>query len=173
MSLYNNSSPEKDKHFAELLKKAMVDTYNNESKGFYVGYVMLKKVGNVQYALYFMTRNLRGLDAFLTASEKATSLIQQQNPKAFDENFENNLHSFLCQKRTNNEIYEWSLRNGKSKKYMAEFLKSLLKDNYIKISKISEKSKKGCFYLNYNYYKKRDNRIFIVRNESWQRRGLL
>ncbi|HFU75181.1 MAG TPA: three-Cys-motif partner protein TcmP [Arcobacter sp.] len=156
---YNAQTP---KEYIKHIEEAFLC----DEKYFTTSYV-LQADSNNYYALFFITKNLRGLEkAVITKwdldelcgegleKEKAPSLFETLEKEDKKENclniLEAKLKIFLSIERTNNEIFKFTLLNGFLLKHSNDILKQFqVKD----LLEFDRKVRKGSFYLKYENYK--------------------
>lgn len=144
-------------------------------KGFqnYLGYsyfvdnFSLKKEENTIFCLYFFTPHIKGFEKMLESkwkidTEEGRGWKYNGNfPSLFFEQKTNKLEELLLSfmknnKRSNYEIYEFTLRSGFLTKHATEVLSSLQSSNVLEVFsfKTNEKARKKSFYI--KYYKSSD-----------------
>lgn len=127
------------------------------------------------YALFYITKNLKGLEkAIVTKWEldglcgkgfeqkKAPSLFEELDKEEKNENCLDNwfkkIKVYLQSEKDNNEIYEFTLKNGFLLKHTNEVLKKLQTDNKLDFDR---KIRKSSFYLNYDSHRDNDIRYKV------------
>ncbi len=122
---------------------------------------------NNTYALFFITKNLKGLEKAVETKwkldelcgkgfeKKSTlSLFEEEEEEKQKENCLNELElklkKYLSIQRTNGELYEFTLVNGFLLKHTNAILKQFQSAN--KLSFVDDKRKKKTFYLDYKYH---------------------
>lgn len=123
------------------------------------------------YGLFFITKNLKGLEKAIETKWELDELCGQGFEKKYEEslffeldkeeekedcigNLEKKLKNYLSEKRTNNELYEFTLTNGFLIKHTNDILKKFQNNNQLVFDRYVRKS---SFYLNFDNY--RDNEI--------------
>ena len=142
----NNENATKAKDWLRIIKNAFVRAY----PGRYVGLAELASGPNY-YGLYFVCNHLKGLEKFLEIVQWVKeqrglqlNLFSAEEPEIL---------SYLSEWRTNNEIYEWMLQQGRDGKQARALLLELNNKGKITVSTCDgTKWKKGSFYLSYKYY---------------------
>ena len=132
-----------------ILKKAFVNSYPDH----YVSVAKLKAPHGI-YALYFMTRHIRGLDKFVEVVDSVAEQSQSQL-KLFTSTEDNDeTRQFLSVERSNKEVYEWMLKQGRVPKSARKILREMEKRGEINVrpTDATQQRRKGSFYLNYQHY---------------------
>lgn len=122
------------------------------------------------YALFFITKNLRGLEKAVETKWKLDKLcgkgFEQKKISLFDveekedkkedclEDLSKKIILFLRTKKNNNQLYEFTLKNGFLLKHINDILKKLQSENKLHFDR---KIRKNSFYINYENY--RDEKI--------------
>jgi len=137
-------------------------------KDFYLAPFSIKKRSNI-YGIIFGTGILRGLEKFLRVCWNQDNVSGEANynidddmvrngPTLYDELniskkiglFKKQLITFLGDFRSNNDLYEFTLRNGCLPRHTFEILCKLQKDRRLEIE--PSDTKKRSFYINWKYY---------------------
>lgn len=122
------------------------------------------------YSLFFITNHIYGLDRIIDTKWKLdsncgegfkkiktghlfTEMFEETDKENCLEKLENKLKDYLVEYRTNNEIYEFTLKTGFLPKQTSEILKILKNKN---ILKFNNDSKGNYFYIGWKYYKSSD-----------------
>jgi three-Cys-motif partner protein len=157
-------------HYASLIP---------ENSGFHVAPFSIKKEDTGMICgLIFGSNHLYGIEKFLIVAWKKDALTGEANydiedddirpdaPNLFEEfdkpkkldRFEKNLREYLRVKRTNKEIYEFTLLEGFLPAHTNQILGEMEKNNHLKICTISGETRKKGYYINHNY----DERVRIL-----------
>ena len=132
-----------------ILKKAFVSSYPKH----YVAVAKLQAPHGV-YALYFMTRHIRGLDKFVEVVDAVAEQSQNQL-KLFTSTEDNDeTRQFLSVERSNKEVYEWMLKQGRVPKSARKILEEMEERGEINVrpTDATPQRRKGDFYLGYKHY---------------------
>jgi len=157
---------ETPKEYIEHIKEAF--SFNDK---YYTTSYVLQSYSKNYYALFFITKNLKGLEKAVEAKWKLDELCgkgfeQKKAPTLFDgineeekkenclEDLSKILKIYLKDKRNNNELYEFTLKNGFLLKHINEIMRILQNDNKLIFNR---KIRKNSFYINYENH--RDNNI--------------
>lgn len=159
---YSVKSP---KEYIEHIQKAFSFT----EKYFTASYILESDSKN-QYALFFITKNLKGLEKAVHTKweldklcgkgfeqKKAPSLFEAVDKEEKNENclevLDNKLNIFLQENKTNNELYEFTLKNGFLIKHTNEVLRKLQNNNKLIFDR---DIRKNSFYINYKNHQNKD-----------------
>lgn len=160
-----NYTAESPKKYIEHVEKS----FSFEKKYYTTHFRLRATSSNNMYALFFITKNLKGLEKAIETKWKLDelcgkgfekkvnlSLFNEEDKEEEKENclydLELELKKYLSIQRTNGELYQFTLENGFLLKHTNAILKQLQKDN--KLSFIEDKRKKRTFYLSYEYFNK-------------------
>lgn len=149
----------------DLIKK-IEQSLSFGEKYFSTSYHIKNQQGNY-YALFFVTSHIYGLEKILEVKWK----LDDQQGSGFNntnqgdmfletqkiEELKENLKLFLHESKNNNEIYEWTLKQGFMPKHTNQILKELQNNNRLKNT--PDSIRRGSFYVNYNNYKKQKVKI--------------
>ncbi len=151
-------------------------SFNNQY--FTTSYKLRATNSNNDYALFFITKNIYGLEKAVETKWKLDKLcgegFAKKQPNLFENEFKNKeqedcLNSFkkkliiyLSEEKTNNEIYKFTLTNGFQIKQANEILKELCLNNGCTFDR---NIRKNSFYLNYTNYKNEEIKYRIKINE--------
>ncbi|WP_092735000.1 three-Cys-motif partner protein TcmP [Algoriphagus alkaliphilus] len=159
--------------FIENLKSAFREYLGNE---FYVDSFIITREKNQFFCLFFFTSHIYGFEKMLDAkweidSEEGRGWTYKNPdlPTLFNQSGSNRVNrlekfflSFLKESRTNAEIYAATLHQGFRPTHAVEVLKGLSGQEKISVtSNDGQKIRKGSYYINYNDYCDRPNRISI------------
>jgi len=154
------------------------ETFLCNQKYYTASYILQAKSSNY-YALFFITKHLRGLEKAIDTKWNLDTLCgqglkKQQQKSLFEEedkeeekqdcidNFRKKLLLYLKQERTNNEIYLFTLTNGFLIKHTNVILKNLqLKEELT----FDREIRKNSFYLNYKNYRDKEIKYKVKINE--------
>ena len=156
--------------YVEYIKDAV--SFNDD---FYSASYSIQRDSKNYYALFFITNHIYGLDRIVETKWKLDNncgdgFKQEQNINLFTDIFEKEkkencldkleiyLKQYLKDSRTNNEIYEFTLKMGYMPKQTNEILKVLKNNNILKFSK---EKKNNYFYIAWKYYKDEDIRYEV------------
>ena len=131
------------------------------------------------YALFFITKHLKGLEKAVTTKweldklcgkgfekKQPQSLFETEDKEDKKENclekFKSKLMTYLRQERTNKEIYLFALTNGFLIKHTNDILKKLQSDGKLDFDR---KVRKSSFYLSSNHYKDNEIKYKVKINE--------
>ncbi len=138
-----------------------------DSKYYSASYRLRAENSNNYYALFFITKHIRGLEKAIDTKWKLDELCGEgfektQHKSLFEEEekedkkenciakFKDKLIEYLYTERTNNEIYTFSLINGFLIKQANDILRQLSTDNKLCFDR---EVRKNAFYLTYKNYK--------------------
>jgi len=138
---------------------------------YYTASYILQSDSKNYYSLFFITKNLKGLEKAVETKWGLDTLCgkgfeQKKKPSLFaDEEKEEKkedclgslyekLKIYLKIKKTNNELYEFTLKNGFLLKHTNDILKKLQNENKLHFDR---DIRKNAFYINYENY--RDDNI--------------
>lgn len=121
------------------------------------------------YALFFMTSHILGLQKIIEVKWK----LDEQQGSGFDNTnqadmflevektsqLETVLKNYIQEPKNNNELYEWTLKQGFKIKHTVDILKKYQEINQIRIT--PENTRKGSFYLNHECYKNNNIKIQV------------
>jgi len=161
-----NYDVDSKEEYIEYIKNAF--TYNE--KYYTSSFILESKPQKNKYALFFITKNLKGLEESIKIKWKLDEICgkgHQEKPDLglFNDEFnkqdkenclsilEKELKMFLQTNRTNLEIYEFILKKGFLIKDATNILKNFEKENKLHFS-VEKSRKKKSFYLSYQNYKK-------------------
>lgn len=154
--------------FIEQLKNAFANYLGNR---FFVDTFTIQKDPQTVFCLFFFSSHIKGFEKMLEAKWKIDNeegkgweykenqiglfVTQKTNP------LEKKLIEFLTEKkRTNAEIFEFTLRCGFRATHTVDVFKSLQKNGKLLVEpKKDEKLRKGAFYIAYEYYKNEPDRV--------------
>lgn len=127
---------------------------------FSTSYYIKNKQGS-HYALFFITAHIYGLEKIVEVKwklddQQGSGFNDSTQQDLFLENekiseLENNLKDYLETSRNNNEIYEWTLKQGFSPKHTAKILTDFAKNKEIEVEYFL-KAKSG-YHINHGNYK--------------------
>jgi len=154
------------KEYIEHIKQAF--SFNEK---YYTTSYILQSDSKNDYALFFITKNLKGLEKAVETKwnldklcgkgfeqKKAPSLFEKEEKEEKKENcleaFLEKIKLYLKTKRTNNELYEFTLKNGFLLKHTNDILRQLDSKNKLHFDR---KVRKNAFYIKYENY--RDDNI--------------
>lgn len=164
---------EKIKHqlkYVDYIKEAI--SFNDD---FYSASYSIQRDSKNYYALFFITNHIYGLDRIVETKWKLDNncgegFKQEKDTTLFTDMFEEedkvncldrleiSLKKYLKTIKTNNEIYEFTLKIGYMPKQTNEILKALKDKNSLKFS---EEKKNNYFYIAWKYYKDNDIRYEV------------
>lgn len=176
--IYNNQLSD-EKGLIEFIRQAL----SFDEKFFATSYFIQRDNKNHYYALFFVTPNIYGLEKILEVKwslneehgegfeqpkQMQSLFADQEKESAKQEQYrklEQIIINFISKNKTvnNNQIYELTLKNMYLKKHANEILRNLQKENKINVIDIQtqKNARKGSFYLGYDYYKNKTNKILI------------
>ncbi|HED37147.1 MAG TPA: three-Cys-motif partner protein TcmP [Ignavibacteria bacterium] len=148
------------------LIKVIEQSLSFSEKYFSTSYHIKNQQGKY-YALFFVTSHIYGLEKIVEVKWK----LDDQQGSGFNntnqvdmfletqkiDELKEKLRLYLQESRNNNEIYEWTLKQGFLPKHTNQILKELQNDNRLKIT--PNTIRKGSFYINYDHYKKQTIKI--------------
>jgi three-Cys-motif partner protein len=169
-----NYDVQNSKEYIEHIKQA----FSFENKYYTTSYILQSNTKN-DYALFFITKNLKGLEKAVETKWKLDELCgkgfeQQKAPTLFDgidketkkenclKDLSEKLQIYLQDYRNNNELYEFTLKNGFSLKHINDILKRLQNDDKLYFDRTT---KKNAFYINYENYKDKNIKYEVKINE--------
>lgn len=146
-------------------------------KEFFLAPFSIKKRSNI-YGIIFGTGILRGLEKFLRVCWNQDNVSGEANydidddivrngPTLYDELniskkkglFEERLITFLRDFRSNNDLYEFTLRNGCLPRHTFEILCKLQKDRRLEVD--PSDTRKSSFYINWKTYNRKIVKVKI------------
>lgn len=122
------------------------------------------KAGKNTYALFFIGKNLYGVEKFLEVRDKCQDNDPTQNLFILPDTPEGQLEQRIKEKNINNkELYEWGLTNNFSKKQLMAALRLLQNKYGLKKDFKNCKENKSAYYVGYDYYigKKKEEINFL------------
>ncbi len=133
-------------------------------RNYFVDHFTIKKDNNTVYCLFFFTTHIKGFEKMLetkwsidTEQGKGWNYSGDQR-SLFDQQRTNPLETMLSayltdKKRTNGNIYEFTLRNGYLPKHTNEILYNWQKNGNIDVKlQNGENARKRSFYISYKYF---------------------
>jgi len=145
------------------------------NKEFYLAPFSIKKGANI-YGIIFGSSTLLGLEKFLKVCwnkdnisgeanydidddilRKGETLFKEYNISRKIDAFREQLITFLQDFKSNNELYKFTLENGCLPKHTGAILKEL--QNNGRLEPKPADTRKGSFYLNWDYYKNRKVKV--------------
>jgi len=155
--------------FIEQLKKQFSDFLGRE---YFVDTFSIEKDPQTVYCLFFFSSHIRGFEKMLETKwlldmekgkgwsyEKTFDLFASQEKNILEEKL---LDYILTGKRSNGDLYDFTLRNSFLPKHATEICKHLQKQNKLFVYTDNKvKLRKGAFYINYKDYKNNYNRIYF------------
>lgn len=157
--------------FIERLKQAFKEKLGSDK---FVDTFIITRDKNQFFCLFFFTSHIYGFDRMLDAKWKiddeegrgwkytsAQDLFSEAERTPNTYKLEKGLREYLKNnKRTNAEVYEYTLHQGYLPQHTVELLKSFQEEGILElIPKDNMKIKKGAFYINYPNYNKNPDRI--------------
>ena len=132
-----------------ILKDAFASKYPDHC----VAVAKLKATHGV-YALYFMTKHIRGLDKFVEIVNWVAEQSQGQFELFNDTEDDKAILQFLSEEQSNNEVYKWMLKQGRAPKSARKTLMVMEENGKINVrpTDATQQRRKGSFYLNYQHY---------------------
>ena len=169
-----NYNVQTTKEYIEHIKQA----FSFKDKYYTTSYILQSDTKN-DYALFFITKNLRGLEKAVETKWKLDTLCgkgfeQTKNKSLFEiedkekkkedclEELLQKLQIYLKDRRNNNELCEFTLKNGFLLKHINEAMKILQNDNKLIFDRVL---RKNSFYINYKNYKNNDIKYKVQINE--------
>ncbi len=166
------------------LSKTGLDFIDNLTKGFkdylgddfFVDTFVISRDKNQFFCLFFFTSHIYGFDRMLDSKwsldeedgrgwkfNASNDLFSQVEKQPNTERFENNLLDYLkTNRRSNSDLYEFTLRNGHLPKHINDILKKIQDEGKLKTELFNGSlGRKSAFYINYENYKNQPNRIFF------------
>jgi three-Cys-motif partner protein len=138
---------------------------------FYVDTFTIQKDASTVFGLYFFSSHIRGFEKMLetkwdidTENGEGWCYTGQHDLFAtqLNENIlEEKLKSFMKNtKRSNGELYEYTLRQGFLPKHTSEIFRNWQSNHILEVAApTGEKVKKGAFYISYENYKDNYNKV--------------
>jgi len=170
---YNAQSPQE---YIKHIEKAFLC-----DEKYYTSSYILQAQSNNFYALFFITKHIRGLEKAIDTKwtldklcgkgfekKQSISLFEEEEKENKKENcleeFKAKLIKYLYKEKTNNEIYLFTLKNGFLIKHTNAILKQLSEQNNLIFDR---QIRKNTFYLNYKeYYKNNIIKYKVKINEQ-------
>lgn len=156
--------------FIEQFKDALKKYLEND---FFVDTFTIEKDAATVFCLFFFSSHIRGFEKMLETKwqidddegkgwsyEKTGNLFNTQKTNLLEEK----LRRFISNsnKVYNDEIYEFTLRNGFLPKHTVEVFHSLqLNAELDVLSDLNEKVRKGAFYVSYENYKNNPKKVYF------------
>lgn len=138
---------------------------------YYVDNFSLKKEENTVFCLYFFTSHIKGFEKMLEAkweidTDQGRGWKYTDNSsqiplfeEAFTNELEDKLKQFLKDKRFNDEVYEFTLRQGYLPKHANQILLQWQKNRTLDVNLANgERARKNSFYLKYRKLADPDNK---------------
>lgn len=159
--------------FIENLKSAFREYLGAK---YFVDTFIITRDKNQFFCLFFFTSHIYGFEKMLEAkweidseegrgwSYKVPDAPTLFSPTKTDKvnKLENFFLSYLKEPRSNGEIYQATLHQGFRPTHAVEVLKGLASENKIIVTSIDgQKPRKGSYYINYDEFCNRPNRILI------------
>ena len=154
------------------------ESFSFDNQYFTTSYKLRATNSHNDYALFFITKNIYGLEKAVETKWKLDKLcgsgFEKKKPSLFDvefedskkedclNNFKNKLIIYLKEERTNNEIYKFTLTSGFQIKQTNEILKALCSENRCTFDR---EVRKNSYYLNYAHHKDNEIKYRIKINE--------
>ncbi len=166
----NKNELKNEWEYISALKNGFENFIGND---YFVDSFTLKKEENTVFCLFFFSSHIRGYEKMLETkweidNEQGRGWEYNGNqPTLFSDLETNKLEDFLTnfmqiKKRTNGDIYEFTLRKGFLPKHSTQILKKLQVENRLELQKQDNtKVRKGAFYINYKDYKSDYSKITI------------
>jgi three-Cys-motif partner protein len=157
------------------------DGFGNKLKGrHFVDSFIITRDTNEYFALFFFTSHLYGFEKFLEAKwdideeegrgwspkQDQGDLFSLIDEKVNSDLFEENLKTFLGEKKSNIEIHQFTIENRHLTKHSNQIFKKWLSTNEIVVTpNENEILKKGAFYIGWNEAKNKNAKCFIKYNK--------
>ena len=143
----------RSKHITWEWPTILKDAFDRNYPEHYVAAETLKAPHGI-YALYFITRHIHGLEKFMEVVDSVDEQRQSQLPLFNSIEGNDETRQFLSKERSNNEVYEWMLKQGRASKSAFNILKDMEKRGEINVrsADAARQRQKGGFYLNYKSY---------------------
>ena len=143
-------------NFLNEIKKAFIKKAGTK---FVYHEVLENEEFNNRYALFFLTKHIRGAEKFLEVLDRIESQKAQKYLFLFQEPI---FIDHISQKKTltNCELYEQGILDSLLPKDIRAILERLENDNKIDVT--PKPRKKGTFYIGYEYYRNKDKKIEIT-----------
>jgi len=164
---------ESTKEYIEHIKEA----FSFDDKYYTTSYILQSERKN-DYALFFITKNLKGLEKAVETKWKLDKLcgkgFEQKKISLFDEeekedkkedcleDLSKKIILFLRTKKNNNQLYEFTLKNGFLLKHINDILKKLQSENKLHFDR---KIRKNSFYINYENHREEKIKYEVQINE--------
>ena len=148
---------------------------------FFVDTFVIQRDLNQFFCLFFFTSHIYGFEQMLDVkwkmdeeegrgwlNETELNLFTDLEKKPNSLRLKQNLSKFLKNgKRTNADVYRFTLDNSHLPKHSMEILKEMFREGKLKtFKKDGEPARKNAFYLNYKSYKEDPDRIFFKVGEN-------
>lgn len=154
--------------FIEQLKQGFQSFVGDN---FFVDKFSIQKDTSTVFCLYFFTSHIKGFEKMLEAkweidTEQGKGWDYSGNePSLFYEYkinpLEEQLSSFLRQKRTNGEVYDFTLRQAFLPKHANQIFKSWQKSGKLEVLLTDgTNARKGAFYISYEHYRDDNEKVF-------------
>jgi three-Cys-motif partner protein len=159
--------------FIEQFKAALKNYLGSD---FFVDTFSIEKDAATVFCLFFFSSHIRGFEKMLETKwqidedegkgwsyEQTGNLFAAQKTNILEEK----LISFISSQNKvyNDDIYEFTLRNGFLPKHTVEVFTSMQSNNKLTVLiEETEKARKGAFYISYDNYKSHPKKVFFKIN---------
>ena len=133
-----------------IIRTAFIKTYGQAFRSPYIGIATLKTARANYYALYFFSKHPKGMEQFTEIVNRVKEDEEPQLNLFVPDNREVLQYLSDSEKgRTNNDIYDWLLRQSWAIKNARACLYEMEKSGKITVQAKTGKRKSGDFYLSY------------------------
>ena len=137
-----------------IIRAAFIKTYSQNPRPPYIGIATLETTGANYYALYFFGKHPKGMEQFTEVVNRVKEDEEPQLDLFVPENKEVRQYLSDSEKgRTNNDLYDWMLRQGWATKTARACLHEMEKNGEITVHAKTGKRKSGDFYLSYKRFR--------------------
>ena len=141
--------------FVEKLKVAFK---HNLGGDFFVDFLVTSRVKDQYFCLFFFTSHIYGFDRMLDAKweyqAQSVDLFSKEEQMANILKFERALEDFLARRRTNLDLYVFTLHNGHTPAHANQLLRRWQQEGLLEVTLAGGKpARKSSFYISWDYYK--------------------
>ena len=146
------------------------------SKGHYVDSFIITRDKKEYFALFFFTSHLYGFEKFLEAKweideeqgrgwspvQTSVNLFSVAEVQPDTDKFEQNLKTYLREKRSNIDVHTFTIENGHLVPHASEILKSLQDNGCLSVRGLDDKPlRKGAFFIGWNEVRTKKPKAYL------------